>query len=164
MNQFINPIEYYTYVKQRYSEIIHELQNYDPKKYTISLDIDETILSDLSELSLEFRKFHNLVNKSCDEILYIRPKIPYSLHFVNSIKDMGFTIYIITAREPHRYEKTKLDLVDFPYNDLYLYDSTLWKNTALFKKEIRIKHNCIGIGDQPYDVDDKKFLIINPFY
>lgn len=164
MHRYMTATEYYSYVRRRYAEILIELQYYDPKEYTISLDIDETILCDLSELPSEFAEYYNLSHIYHDDIIYIRPKIPYSLHFVNSINDMGFIIHFITAREPHRKEKTLEDIADFPYNYLHFYDPLLYSNCAIFKKEMRKSHNCIGIGDQPYDVDDEKFLIRNPFY
>jgi len=153
------PIDYYAYVGRRYSEIIAELHNYDPRTHAISLDIDETVLSDLSELPCEFSKYHNIEQGT--NILHVRPAIPRAAAFVDAIAGMGFKIYFITGRPTHRRAKTIEDIRAFPCEKLYMCDMI---DVAAFKKALRLRHNCIGIGDQLHDVDDAKFLIHNPYY
>ena len=155
------PLEYYSHVHKRYKEIIELLSCDKFKSFNgIALDIDETILSDLSELPNEFIDFYNARNHP--NLKFFRPKIPFSDWFVDSLINLDFKIYFVTARSEIHKERTIEDIKSFKYTKLFLKKEG--SHVPTYKKYIRTKYNLIGIGDQLFDVDNTEFLIKNFYY
>ena len=140
--QLPDPHAYYRYIGEQYADIAAVISQLPQQ--TITIDIDETVHCNTSDMPPEFAAFTT---------------IPLAREFVDSIAHRHNVVFL-TGRGTDSRARTLDDLRDFTYDDLVLHDTL--EPVRSFKQ--RIIAGGIGIGDQWNDITDSEYKLYNPYY